>query len=136
MHDEADADWLTRPAVRRGLAAVFERGLAYDLLVRSRELPAATAVARDFPHPVADPQERRPWDRRLGLDAAARKPVGKEFSPVDTARHLAIERHLRRARPVAAVDWREMNNWSAGFQPALHLPRNSGLEGRSPRFLR
>jgi L-fuconolactonase len=49
VHDEADAEWLLRADVRRGLAAVQGRGLAYDLLVRARELPAAVSTARAFP---------------------------------------------------------------------------------------
>ncbi|KZE33395.1 amidohydrolase family protein [Chelatococcus daeguensis] len=40
-HDEDDADWLARPDVIAGIAAVGHEGLAYDLLVRERELPAA-----------------------------------------------------------------------------------------------
>lgn len=40
-HDEDDADWLARPDVVAGIAAVGREGLAYDLLVRERELPAA-----------------------------------------------------------------------------------------------
>jgi L-fucono-1,5-lactonase len=46
VHDEADPSWLLRPEVLRGLAAVGEAGLAYDLLVRTRELPAAREAAR------------------------------------------------------------------------------------------
>ena len=49
VHDEPDPEWLGRPDVRRGLAAVGEAGLAYDVLVRTRELPAALAVVRDLP---------------------------------------------------------------------------------------
>ena len=49
VHDEPDPDWLLRADVRRGLAAVEAAGLAFDLLVRSRELPAAFATARRFP---------------------------------------------------------------------------------------
>ena len=49
VHDEPDPDWLGRADVRRGLAAVQRRGLAYDLLVRAREIPAATDVVRHFP---------------------------------------------------------------------------------------
>ncbi len=47
-HDEPDPAWLTRPEVRRGLRAVAEAGLAYDLLVRPRELPAALQVAQEL----------------------------------------------------------------------------------------
>ncbi|MGC2241207.1 MAG: amidohydrolase family protein, partial [Acidimicrobiia bacterium] len=49
VHDEPDPEWLLRDEVARGLAAVEQAGLPYDLLVRSRELPAATEVARRFP---------------------------------------------------------------------------------------
>jgi L-fucono-1,5-lactonase len=49
VHDEADPDWLARDDVTRGLSAVASAGLAYDLLVRPRELPTATRVARSLP---------------------------------------------------------------------------------------
>jgi L-fucono-1,5-lactonase len=49
VHDEPDAAWLLRDDVRRGLAAVGDAGLAYDVLVRTRELPAALETARRFP---------------------------------------------------------------------------------------
>ena len=80
VHDEADPDWLTRPAVRRGLAAVFERDLTYDLLVRSRELPAALAVARDFP-----------MDRFV-LDHAAKPPIAAGFDQTWAERLEALAR--------------------------------------------
>jgi L-fuconolactonase len=49
VHDEPDPDWLRRPDVRRGIAAVGSAGLAYDLLVRTRELPAAAETVRILP---------------------------------------------------------------------------------------
>ena len=49
VHDEADPDWLLRPDVQRGIAAVGEAGLAYDFLVRARELPAALETAQRHP---------------------------------------------------------------------------------------
>lgn len=49
VHDEPDPDWLRRPDVRRGLAAVEAADLAFDLLVRTRELPAAIETVRAFP---------------------------------------------------------------------------------------
>jgi L-fuconolactonase len=48
VHDEADPKWLCRADVRRGLAAVQERGLVYDLLVRARELPAAVETVTEL----------------------------------------------------------------------------------------
>lgn len=49
VHDEADPQWLLRDDVQRGLAEVAGRELAYDLLVRSRELPAAIETVRRLP---------------------------------------------------------------------------------------
>jgi L-fuconolactonase len=49
VHDEPDPEWLLRADVRRGLRAVADAGLAYDLLVRPRELPAALEVVRAMP---------------------------------------------------------------------------------------
>jgi L-fuconolactonase len=49
VHDEPDADWLRRDDVRRGLRAVRDRGLTYDLLVRARELPAAIDTVAALP---------------------------------------------------------------------------------------
>jgi L-fuconolactonase len=49
VHDEPDPRWLLRADVQRGLRAVAEAELAYDLLVRTRELPAALATARAHP---------------------------------------------------------------------------------------
>jgi L-fuconolactonase len=46
---EADAAWLLRPDVLRGLAALADAGLAYDLLVTARELPAAAEAVRRVP---------------------------------------------------------------------------------------
>lgn len=63
VHDEPDARWLLREDVRRGLRAVQEADLAYDLLVRTRELPAALEVARAFP------------DLRFVIDHMAKPPI-------------------------------------------------------------
>jgi L-fuconolactonase len=50
VHDEPDPNWLLRPAVQRGIRAVGDAGLVYDLLVRTRELPAALETVRSLPH--------------------------------------------------------------------------------------
>jgi L-fuconolactonase len=63
VHDEPDPEWLLRDDVQRGLQAVQEAGLTYDLLVRPRELPAALDVARRFA------------DLRLVIDHAAKPPI-------------------------------------------------------------
>jgi L-fuconolactonase len=48
VHDEADPEWLLRDAVRRGLRALQQAGLVYDVLVKTPELPAALDAARRF----------------------------------------------------------------------------------------
>jgi L-fuconolactonase len=49
VHDEPDERWLCRADVRRGLLAIQEHGLTYDLLLRARELPAAVQTVREMP---------------------------------------------------------------------------------------
>jgi L-fuconolactonase len=49
VHDDPDANWLLRDDVLHGIRTVGDADLAYDFLVRTRELPAAHAVARRFP---------------------------------------------------------------------------------------
>jgi L-fuconolactonase len=63
VHDEPDPDWLLRPDVRRGLAAIQAADLTYDLLVRPRELPAALIVAREMA------------GLRFVIDHAAKPPI-------------------------------------------------------------
>lgn len=47
--DEPDDDWLARPDVVRGVGTLRRFGLAYDILVYARQLPAALALARALP---------------------------------------------------------------------------------------
>jgi len=49
VHDEPDATWLLSKEVQRGIEAVGDAGLVYDVLVRTRELPAALEMVRRFP---------------------------------------------------------------------------------------
>jgi L-fuconolactonase len=49
VHDEPDPQWLCRDDVRRGVRAVGEAGLVYDLLLRPPHLPAALATVRALP---------------------------------------------------------------------------------------
>jgi L-fuconolactonase len=75
VHDEVDAGWLLRPDVQRGLKAVEDADLAYDVLVRARELPAAHETIKAFPDSrfvvdhIAKPNikagEVEPWASRM-----------------------------------------------------------------------
>jgi L-fucono-1,5-lactonase len=49
VHDEPESSWLLRTDVQRGLAAVADARLVYDLLVRTAELPAAVETASRHP---------------------------------------------------------------------------------------
>ena len=49
VHDEPDPQWLLRQEVQRGISAVGEAGLVYDLLVRTRELPSALKTVKSHP---------------------------------------------------------------------------------------
>ena len=63
VHDEPDPDWLRRSDARRGIGAVGAADLAYDLLVRPRELPAALDAVRALP------------DVRFVIDHLAKPPI-------------------------------------------------------------
>lgn len=76
VHDEPDAEWLLRADVNRGIVAVGDAGLVYDLLVRSRELPAALETVRRHRHTqfvmdhaakphIADGSWDDAWERAL-----------------------------------------------------------------------
>jgi L-fuconolactonase len=47
---EPDPRWLVRPDVLRGLTAVAEAGLVYDLVVKPHQLEAAAEAATRLPH--------------------------------------------------------------------------------------
>ncbi|MGW1091547.1 amidohydrolase family protein [Streptomyces sp. NPDC002596] len=49
VQGEDDPDWLLRPDVDRGLAAVAAAGLAYDLVLPPEQLPSAVAAAHARP---------------------------------------------------------------------------------------
>jgi L-fuconolactonase len=75
LHEEADPAWLLRADVRRGLAAVAEAGLVYDLLGTTAHLPAMLQTVADFPQlrfvldHIAKPEikgaVREPWTQLM-----------------------------------------------------------------------
>ncbi|MEU2339152.1 amidohydrolase family protein [Streptomyces sp. NPDC013172] len=65
VQGESDPDWLQRPDFERGLRAVGERGLGYDVLVRSHQLPQAILLAQRLP------------DLPLVLDHAGKPPIAR-----------------------------------------------------------
>lgn len=107
VHDEPDPRWLLRPDVQRGLAAVCEAGLAYDLLVRARELPAAIETARRLP------------EMRFVIDHLAKPPVreghseawAEAMAPLSQLEHV----HCKLSGLVTEADW-------AGWRPEQLAP--------------
>ena len=49
VHNEPDPNWLLRADVQRGLKAVAAAGLAYDLLLKEPQIPAALETVERFP---------------------------------------------------------------------------------------
>jgi len=76
VHDEPDPRWLLRDDVQRGIAAVGEAGLVYDVLVRTRELPAALEMVK------------RHQEIRFVIDHAAKPRIAA--GPWDSAWEAAL----------------------------------------------
>lgn len=78
---EPDPQWLTRPDVLRGLAAVADAGLVFDLLVTRSQLPAASEAVERTPRgrfvlshlgkPGIAARELEPWSTHVGRLAAS-----------------------------------------------------------------
>jgi L-fuconolactonase len=112
VHDEPDPDWLLRPQVQRGLRQVGDAGLAYDLLVRTRELPAAVQVTRALP------------DVRFVLDHLAKPPfVSGDLSGWSTSlRELARSDNVVAAKLSGLVTEADWHRWTvADLQPAVDV---------------
>jgi L-fuconolactonase len=97
VHDEPDPDWLRRDDVRRGLRTLGEADLAYDVLVRTRELPAALDTARALP------------ELRFVVDHIAKPPIASgELEPwASGLRQLAGLEHVtcKLSGLVTEADW-------------------------------
>lgn len=80
VQDEPDDRFMLRPEFMRGIAALAGAGLAYDILVFARQLPAAVELVQHFPEQhfvvdhIAKPEIRArrldPWRRDLAALAA------------------------------------------------------------------
>ncbi|MGC4937043.1 amidohydrolase family protein [Kribbella sp. DT2] len=80
VHDEPEVEWLNRSDVRRGLAAVAEAGLVYDLLTKAPQLPAAVETVRALP------------ELSFVVDHISKPVVGGDLEPWATGlRDLAAE---------------------------------------------
>jgi L-fuconolactonase len=109
VHDEPDAAWLLRPEVQRGIARVGGEGLAFDLLVRAREMPAAIELVRRHP------------DVRFVLDHVGKPALREGASERWHALIGALAEHENVACKLSGIvteaDWR---GWrAADLQPDL-----------------
>jgi L-fuconolactonase len=87
VQGEPEPEWLLRPDVARGLAAVEAAGLVYDLVVTARQLPACVRAARAHPglvfvldhlgKPPIAARELEPWAGDLRALAAEPNTVCK-----------------------------------------------------------
>ena len=98
VHDEADPEWLARKDVRKGIAAVGKAGLAYDILVRTRELPAALALVKALP------------DMRFVIDHIAKPPIASGATSEWAARLKPLAEHpnvfVKLSGMVTEADWK------------------------------
>ncbi|WP_405014492.1 amidohydrolase family protein [Kitasatospora sp. NBC_01539] len=102
VQSEPDPEWLLRPDVLRGLAAVAAAGLAHDLVVRPHQLAAAAAAAARLPgltfvldhlgKPPVAAGGFEPWAGRLRTFAALPNTVAKLSGLVTEAdlRHWTV----------------------------------------------
>jgi L-fuconolactonase len=80
VQGESDPDFMARPAFRKGIAALAEHNLVYDILIHEHQLPDAVALVRDCPN------------QKFVIDHIA-KPRIRENSVASWHRHLTEIAH-------------------------------------------
>jgi L-fuconolactonase len=97
VHDEPDPGWLERDDVARGLRAVAQAGLPYDLLLFPRHLPAATRIAAAIPELglVVD------HGAKPRIAAGEREPWSSDLAALATHEHV----HCKLSGLVTEADW-------------------------------
>jgi L-fuconolactonase len=104
VQDEPDPAWLTRTDVQRGLRAIADAGLPYDLLVKPSQAAAALEVVRAIP------------ELTFVLDHLGKPPIATASPDPHWAtwlRHLAAEPNVvcKLSGLVTEADW---NTWTIG----------------------
>lgn len=105
VQDEPDPAWLTRTDVQRGLRAIADAGLPYDLLVKPSQAAAALDVVRAIP------------ELTFVLDHLGKPPIAAAAPPdphwATWLRHLAAEPNVvcKLSGLVTEADW---NTWTIG----------------------
>ncbi|MEV6505141.1 amidohydrolase family protein [Streptomyces sp. NPDC051642] len=118
VQGEPDPNWLLRPDVRRGLTAVADAGLVYDLLVLPHQFPAAVEVAAALPQLT------------FVLDHLGKPPVASgQLEPwVTSVRSLAAlpNTYCKLSGLVTEADWK---TWST---EDLHPYADTALDAFGP----
>ncbi|MEV0738579.1 amidohydrolase family protein [Streptomyces sp. NPDC050549] len=118
VQGEPDPNWLLRPDVRRGLAAVADAGLVYDLLVLPHQFPASVQAAASLPQLI------------FVLDHLGKPPVASgRLEPWESAlRSLAAlpNTHCKLSGLVTEADWK---TWST---PDLRPYTDAALDAFGP----
>ncbi|WP_405866136.1 amidohydrolase family protein [Streptomyces sp. NBC_01515] len=118
VQGEPDPNWLLRPDVRRGLTAVADAGLVYDLLVLPHQFPAAVEVAAALPQLT------------LVLDHLGKPPIASgQLEPWATSvRSLAAlpNTYCKLSGLVTEADWK---TWST---EDLHPYADTALDAFGP----
>jgi L-fuconolactonase len=90
VQSEPDDRFLMRPAFRRGIAALREFGLAYDILIYHRHLPVAVEFVAEFE------------EQRFVLDHLAKPPIRHGASADRASRAAQIDTWARDLHRLAA----------------------------------
>lgn len=163
VESEPDPGFLLRPAVLRGLRAVREAGLCFDLLVRASQLPEAIAMARRLGElsivldhgakPLIASGTSEPWRSQIAelasLEHVSCKLSGLVTEAGDRPEAAAIApyaRHLLEcfgpSRLMFGSDWpvctiaasyREVLDLCAGFIAELSGPERAEVLGATAR---
>jgi L-fuconolactonase len=103
VENEPDGGWLVRPEILRGLGAIADAGLVYDLLVRTEQLGAAREAVSSLPN------------LKFVLDHAAKPPIAAgEWEPWAGAVAALAEREnvcCKLSGLVTEADWQ---SWQVG----------------------
>ncbi|NUT32291.1 MAG: amidohydrolase family protein [Hamadaea sp.] len=91
VQGEADPDFLARPDVIDGIAAIADAGLVFDLVIRADQLPGAVVAAKSLPQ------------ARLVLDHLAKPPIAAGTPGAVRAWRSALENLAGCANVVAKL---------------------------------
>ena len=108
VHDEPDPAWLDRDDVGRGLRAVAQAGLPYDLLLFPQHLAPAERIAAALPGARARGRPRR--QAPLHIAAGEREPWSSDLAALAAHEHV----HCKLSGLVTEADWRDWREQDVG----------------------